>query len=708
MYKFLFSQPVSKIFFLDTLYISYNILYGFYHLKKLGGLMSSKFKITIAAKIFSILSVITLVSFIMGIYSFISTKNAGNIASDISNVYIDLFDYNNTLNSKIEDVRRVFREYIIRPNQENYDEIMKSKNNAYDDLKKMQTLLADKYAASLVPEVMTVFPEFQNAVTTYLDTATSQIDIRHNIVPKEQEFIKITHRFLDAIDNLRVNVANVVRNNTNDPQVAMRYFANYSRIANIAINTSLALEIFATARYTGDLKELEKMGSLLVNVKKDISDVQNNIVNRASLNAIDEMLKILAESEKIYKDIVAAYELRASSNEKRVESAAMLTGISQQISGSINTIIQNKASYSVISLKSTNYVIITILLITVIVVAVAAVITYTSVIKPLHNFVDTAKDLTTGDRDLTIRLKTHSNDEISDLAQYFNTFIGNVQEIVSEVKNSTNEVASGNNQLAATIEELSATFNAQTEQVNSIVVDMNNITSQSEVATNELNSALQVINTTTEATTNGQNSLTDIKNTMLDINTKTTHLSDTINNLLECSTQIGAILTVINDIADQTNLLALNAAIEAARAGEAGRGFAVVADEVRKLAERTTKSTSEIEKIISTLQNESEQASKEMSSATLSVTSGVEVIETTTSSFSQVVGGVNNMANSTYQLMEGFNVQHQTVAGVTDKTQAIASGIEESNAAVNEISITVDHLQERTEALKRLVGQFKV
>ncbi len=670
--------------------------------------MKRKLKITIASKIFGILGVIAFVSVIMGVYSFYSTKQAGTIAQHISNVYIQLFDQNTQLNAEVAEMRRVFNIFIVYPTQENYDRIILHEQEARKNLENMNKILSNKNTASLMPDIAAIFPDYKTAVTTFLDTSIQQIELRHNVVTREYDLIKEANEFLKASEDFRKAIADVIKNNTDDPRVALNYFANYSRVANIAINAVHALDIFSAARYTGNLKELEKMGIYMKDINTDLLEIRKNIVNKASLKVLDDMLKLLNISGKTFGDVHNAYKLRAEITSKRSESMAMYSSLNEQISTSINHLIIERATIAKDSLRRTNYIVIAILVIMTIVIAGAAYITYASIIKPIRSFVQTALNLTSGDKDLTIRLKAASQDEIADLAKYFNTFISSVQQIVEEVKHSTNEVASGNNQLAATIEELSATFNAQTEQVSSIVNEMNNISQSSQKATDELTSTLGVIDDTSQSTNRGRDSLNHIKNTMLEINHNTSSLSNTISNLLESSNQIGEILTVINDIADQTNLLALNAAIEAARAGEAGRGFAVVADEVRKLAERTTKATSEIETIITTLQHESERAAKEMDSANESVSSGVNVIEETTSSFSTVVGGVENVANSTHNLMEGFNAQHQTVQNVTDKTQAIASGIEESNAAVSEISLTVEHLQARTEALKNLVDQFKV
>ncbi len=466
--------------------------------------MRSKVRITITAKILAILSVITIAAFIMGIYSFAAIKNGRKVASDISNVYLDLYQYDNALNSKISEIRISFRDYVLNPSQDKYDNLLQLKSDAEDDLKKLETLLADKYKASIVPEITAIFPEYKEAVNTYLAAATHQVQVRNNIVPKEKEFIKAVNEFLTESENLRKNITNVIKNNIDNSEIALRYFENYSRIATISVDTSLVYEIFSTVRYTGNVEELTKIQKLMVEVNNELITIKNNIVQRASLNIIDKMLNNIAQNEKIYKEIVAAYESRASVNKQRVDATNLfLVGISQQISNSINTIISEKTNYAEASLTAAIYVIIAILLITVVVIAAAILITYKSIIKPLHSFVTASKELTSGDRDLTIRLQTINNDELSDLAKSFNNFIINVQEIVTEVRNSTNEVASGNSQLAATIEELSATFNSQTEQVNSIVVDMNDITNQSQDATNELNSALQVINTTAESTTQG-------------------------------------------------------------------------------------------------------------------------------------------------------------------------------------------------------------
>ena len=648
-------------------------------------------KITLKVKIFAIIILLITMALIMGLFAFFSMRSAANTTEDMSQKYMHVYTLNTTIGLNAMDFRRFF--YILQrtPNNANLETIKNIGSKTTGAMSELNTFMQDEINKNLMPEVAAIVPEFNTAVNTYISTAVNQLTIRVQNAPKENDFIKNIDDFIKTANNFRTTVRGMI-NNAETPEEAIRYFRNYDRISDISIYMGTVKDDFSNAVALNSLKDLQHMEALLKNINNNLNNIRDNLNNRNLINNVTAMIN---SSEKLlnnYNYLKEVYTKMQNIAVSRTASLKTMEEMIDKVRVVVNTMTKSSSESSINSILRANIVIFVMLILMIVTAVFSLLAVQKTVLSPINMFVNTAKNLTSGDKDLTIRLATKTKDELAELALYFNTFIENVQTIVKEVKEAAQDVASGNNQLAATMEEFSATFSSQAEQVDNIVVDMNVIKNNSEEATSEMK---------------GQHKLNNIKNTMLEISDNTKQLSKTIDNLLESSTQIGEILTVINDIADQTNLLALNAAIEAARAGEAGRGFAVVADEVRKLAERTTKATSEIESIISSLQHESEQAAIAMKSADTSVSTGVDVIEETASSFNLVVDGVNDVTNSTHSMMTNFEEQYHTIQDVTDKTQAIASGIEESNVAVNEVTVTVDHLQERTEKLKTLVEQFK-
>ncbi|MEM7577127.1 MAG: methyl-accepting chemotaxis protein, partial [Planctomycetota bacterium] len=251
-----------------------------------------------------------------------------------------------------------------------------------------------------------------------------------------------------------------------------------------------------------------------------------------------------------------------------------------------------------------------------------AVLLRRAICPPLIRAVEAAQRVADGD--LTVTLDAKSNDECGDLARSFNEMTQKVSGIVRHVTMATQEVASAATEIASTSEEMARGMEEQTGQVTQISAAVEQMSA----------SVIEVARKSADASTNAQESgdaarqggrvVGETIEEMQAISAAVSTSARAVENLGKRGEQIGEIVATINDIADQTNLLALNAAIEAARAGEHGRGFAVVADEVRKLADRTTKATDEIAQSIQAIQAETSEAVSRMNGGTEEVRQGVD------------------------------------------------------------------------------------
>jgi methyl-accepting chemotaxis protein len=281
-------------------------------------------------------------------------------------------------------------------------------------------------------------------------------------------------------------------------------------------------------------------------------------------------------------------------------------------------------------------------------------------------------------------------------------------EILYQLKDMINVLSSATAQLSSSAEELSSGAKEQVSQTGeiasaveemsrTIVENAKNATSVSEIADKSANS-VQI----------GVGTLREVINEIAKISEIVDESMKVIIELGKSSEQIGEIISVINDIADQTNLLALNAAIEAARAGEHGRGFAVVADEVRKLAEKTSKSTREIKDIINKLQNMTSTAVEAMKRSKDETERGIKLANESGKALNEIIDSFAKLKDMISQIAVASNQQASTSEQISKNVELIAKVAEETALGVNEIAKSVNDLSKISEKLNQIVSKFKV
>ncbi len=329
-----------------------------------------------------------------------------------------------------------------------------------------------------------------------------------------------------------------------------------------------------------------------------------------------------------------------------------------------------------------------------------------SLSRPIRRLVEGTGRLASGD--FSGRIAMNRADELGLLSTSMNDMAERIGGMISEVAGCAHEVAGAATEIAATSEQMAVGLEHQEGQTNEASAAVEELScSVIGVAEKTGEAAEAAANAGKEAEEGGR----VVSETIAEIRNISVQVGESVEAVAALgvkSQEIGEIIAVIDQIADQTNLLALNAAIEAARAGEHGRGFAVVADEVRKLAERTQRATEEVAKSIRGIQTDTQVAIERIEAGSRRVGRGVEMASNAGQSLQRIVGA----SASLRQMVGGIShsVQEQSLATqqITEATSRIASVTKESSTAASQAAAAAGHLSEQSERLLHLTGRFKV
>ncbi|NVJ62455.1 MAG: methyl-accepting chemotaxis protein [Gammaproteobacteria bacterium] len=331
-----------------------------------------------------------------------------------------------------------------------------------------------------------------------------------------------------------------------------------------------------------------------------------------------------------------------------------------------------------------------------------------SLTKPIDELGDRLKDMAEGEADLTLRLPKYNIAELDRVSDYFNNFVHRLQKIMSNIKASVDTVAAASTELGATTEQTSGASreqNNQTQQINTAISRIMSLVEENQALTIE---AFENTETTRETTKTNTERADLAEENIRQLVTEVTQSAETLTNLQNEVKSIEDVLSVINSIADQTNLLALNAAIEAARAGEHGRGFAVVADEVRNLASKTQESTVTIQEQISQLTQAAAHSVESMNRASVSAQGGIHLVSVVNKTLNELLEIIANLSAVNQSVATAGDRQAEEMARIKNSTESLASASYELTQSSDNIANAANDLSRVAESLMSDTQAFKV
>ncbi|GHY50720.1 methyl-accepting chemotaxis protein [Vibrio cholerae] len=330
------------------------------------------------------------------------------------------------------------------------------------------------------------------------------------------------------------------------------------------------------------------------------------------------------------------------------------------------------------------------------------------ILSPIQRLQERVTDISEGNGDLTLRVNITTQDEFGELGKSFDKFIEKIQNLIADITQSTNLAKTAAVDLSATFKVTAEAVNKQTFEVNTI---SNATTAMTAISSQVISGAREISQSVLNIDKNAQSTLSNVRQAAQSVNelvAEVTQGTETINSLKNHVTSIEPVLADINGIAEQTNLLALNAAIEAARAGEQGRGFAVVADEVRSLATRTQGSTNTIQQSITQLRSSADESVRVINNSMLKGTQTTEITSQAEESLHQVAIEISRLTQMNQQTSDAITHQEQSVTSIASSLSHLQALCQSAQEKIQQSEHTISALKLKQEDLALKMSKFKI
>ncbi|MDA0126710.1 methyl-accepting chemotaxis protein [Vibrio sp. MarTm2] len=623
----------------------------------------------------------------------------------VSNTSLPLVSQANNTSVSLLSADKLFKDFLTTQSFERMAEI----SSQFDEAKTSynNTLLALEQASQTQPELEERIVQLKEMETRYFNEAEEAMTNYRSMFEAQAQVQKSTRQFQRLHSELSVGMKEYVdeQSSISVKVMAKSYFIKL-KDAEVITSDALAssdteLVAKAVAKNKKAVTHLNYAYRGLTTQMPEIKKVFDESVQQFTMDVgkkdgvLDQHASYLVAKDALYDNI-------ANLTQEVDATMAVLNSFSQAAQDGLHaSLLEAGEVYEQGVIRSISIGAIVIIL----AIGVGYHIAH-SVREPLTRILKTLEHLTNGD--MTQRIEIRYNNEFSRVSGHINTLADSLHNILVKLNDASDNLTETANTNQLTSSQAQSQLSQQREQTATVATAMTEMSHSVQEVAQSAQSSQQMVEKVEQASESGRQIMSSNITTINQLETRLTKSVDAVKELQSMSSQIGSILDVIRNIAEQTNLLALNAAIEAARAGEQGRGFAVVADEVRVLAQRTTESTSEIENMISNLQSSSSSANNVIQSCMDDMEQSVEQASNANSAMEEIQALILEISQMSGQISQAAAEQSETSTDIARNIEEINLIAEQSYQAMAQIARTSTDLTELASQQGDLVHQFKL